>query len=506
MRKNIFFTVVIAMLVFAACDYHKDFDGLDELVNKTEAVTFEYTVVNEDFAIIATELKKNKNAADSLTATALSKNKIFSVDYPAMQYLPSLLKVKYPGASKNSAVKVTFAYKNGSTGFYKLTSDNYTQIWDGVSTVGALTPSKPANSIVPDLLAGKYPKALDGDVKIVEYEYSDTEPGQNETVVPQLDENFNSFTTTGTDKYFSDQEDAKAWKGVTETGVLQPDIRAYSGNNYVQFSAHRSSNPDVNAGDLQKMWAVSPAVDIRDGSKLSFETAGGYFNASTVFEVYALDSDNPVTANKTKLEGWHLAETDDIVSGSYTPFMPSGEIDLSDFAGTTQYIGFCYTGTSGSGNSTTYQLDNVNISYTDISTAVSEKETRFGYFKFENAVWSNIDKDFYQLAEEDYQKIGKTEIAVADAPQYLPILLQQKAPYAQSGDIKVMVYKTSATANAADEYVYKDGAWSPVSFVETQTEQYRFSGWDHQAWVFDPSIYVTMKKGIAETDDYMLVT
>lgn len=173
-----------------------------------------------------------------------------------------------------------------------------------------------------------------------------------------LTENFESFTHGTGAAYFSTQANSKGWKGVKIQGTLEGDVRQFSNNKYVQFSAHRSSG--VTAGTVQEFWVVSPRLDLTNATNkmLSFETAGAFFNATTEFEVYVLDSDNPATANKVKLEGWRKALATDLAAGqTYTPFISSGNIDLSAQTGIKR-IGFYYKGTSGSGNSATYQLDN----------------------------------------------------------------------------------------------------------------------------------------------------
>jgi len=173
--------------------------------------------------------------------------------------------------------------------------------------------------------------------------------------VTSLTENFESFTSGNGSAYFSTQTNNKGWNGFTTAGTLEPDVRTYGTNKYVQFSAHRSS---ISTAIEQEFWLVSPRLDLTNATSkvLSFETVGGYFNDNTVFEVYIIDGSDPATATKIKLEGWRLASTGDL-AGDYTPFIPSGDIDLSSHTGTKR-IAFYYKGQSGSRNSTTYQLDN----------------------------------------------------------------------------------------------------------------------------------------------------
>ncbi|MGL4957231.1 MAG: DUF6359 domain-containing protein, partial [Bacteroidales bacterium] len=171
-----------------------------------------------------------------------------------------------------------------------------------------------------------------------------------------LAEPFEEFLA-GTDVYMGKQKDSKGWRGKALQGTLQPDVRTYNNNNYVQFSAHRNS---ITTAIAQEMWLISPRLDLDKATNktISFETAGGYFNDNTEFKLYVIDSENPTTANKVELTGWRLAKKSDLLAGqSYTPFIPSGNISLEGHTGVKR-IAFCYKGTSGAGNSTTFQLDN----------------------------------------------------------------------------------------------------------------------------------------------------
>ena len=203
-----------------------------------------------------------------------------------------------------------------------------------------------------------------------------TNPGNNPDPVSVLSEDFESFTTGTGDAYFSKQADNKGWNGFTVTGTLEPDLRVYGDNKYVQFSAHRTN---ITTQDVQEMWLVSPRLDVSAATAkiLSFETLGGYFSASTVFEAYVLVGDDPATAQKTKLEGWRIAKESDL-AGSYTPYIPSGDIDLSAFSGVIR-IGFYYKGTSGTGNSTTYQID--NFVFGQAATSLNVSPTSLGFTK-----------------------------------------------------------------------------------------------------------------------------
>ncbi len=186
-------------------------------------------------------------------------------------------------------------------------------------------------------------------------ETTDPEP------VTIFNENFEGFTSGTGAAFFNTQSNNKGWSGVNIQGTLQADIRSYSNNKFLQFSAHRTTG--VQAGAVQEFWAISPRIDFTNATNkvLTFKTAGAYFNENTVYELYILDSDEPATATKVKIEGWRKPLSSDLPSNSqFTAFISSGDIDLSEITGVKR-LGFYYKGTSGSNNSTTYQLDNIKF-------------------------------------------------------------------------------------------------------------------------------------------------
>ncbi|MCL2028220.1 MAG: BACON domain-containing protein [Bacteroidales bacterium] len=176
--------------------------------------------------------------------------------------------------------------------------------------------------------------------------------------VASLIEDFESFTSGPGTAYMNTQSNSKGWRGVSVQGTLEANVRVENSNNYVQFSAHR--NTGVTDGATQEFWLISPRLDLDAATDktLSFDLAAIWYNANTTFEVYILDSENPATANKVKLT--FQEPVNPPTSGTPLVYTPSGNVDLSGHTGVKR-IGFYYKGTSGSGNSTTYQLDNFNF-------------------------------------------------------------------------------------------------------------------------------------------------
>jgi hypothetical protein len=129
--------------------------------------------------------------------------------------------------------------------------------------------------------------------------------------------------------------------------------KAFGGNQYAQASAQGATT-----GTEYDFWLISPALDLNAASPktMSFTSAAAYFQSSTLLEVYLMDAADPA-AGKVKLEATLAVEGDLEEGETYTPHMPSGEIDLSAYTG-IKHIGYRYVGMGGSGTSTTYQVDN----------------------------------------------------------------------------------------------------------------------------------------------------
>jgi hypothetical protein len=227
--------------------------------------------------------------------------------------------------------------------------------------------------------------------------------------VATLSENFESFKEGKGNAYMSTQPDSKGWKGVNIQGTLEPDVRLFDDNKYVHISAHRGS---ITTNDVQEFWLISPGLDVTAAAAktFSFDVSAGYYNGSTVFEVYVLDGDKPATASKTKLM-W--SEPHNIPTGAYSAFASSGNIDLSAYGG-VKYIGFHYKGNSGSGNSTTYQIDNFVFGEGSVPATPVLKFT-----SAEAATAMLKDEFTHTFVLEEKNLTGTTSISCGNLPAWL---------------------------------------------------------------------------------------
>ena len=198
MKKYIYMSMLASLTVLAGCDYNeKYFEGLQEGAVPTDVKSLDYTLTDADYKTIATN-STNKALAAVLDAesgnpdaktyanalAALTSNKYFTAEAPASMYVPAFLASAYPTADDKSAIKITYnnyvaepAYLAELTGgsTYKLTDDDYTSVWESKGVEASFLTPKTLSKI-PSILKNAKPDAVKGDVLLINYSYSQTEP------------------------------------------------------------------------------------------------------------------------------------------------------------------------------------------------------------------------------------------------------------------------------------------------------------------------------------------
>lgn len=114
---------------------------------------------------------------------AVAGNKYFTEEAPAVWYLPAYIASKYPYMDDNS--KVTVHYKNyenlpeylkafNGMKAYDMNSDDYKVVWGDKVSVSYISPS--TLNKIPAALKEGVAKPADGEMRMVNYAYSETEP------------------------------------------------------------------------------------------------------------------------------------------------------------------------------------------------------------------------------------------------------------------------------------------------------------------------------------------
>jgi len=159
---------------------------------------------------------------------------------------------------------------------------------------------------------------------------------------------------------FADVNQLAGWKSYPEAGGKSWYCNEVSSRKWIQATAFSSGQSSVIT------WMISPLLDLTMAQKpyLSFESADGYDNGATLELFISSDyagSTTPWTSNWTRLPFTLPAST----PSGYSPFVSSGQIDLSAFRGGPVYLAWVYKGADPAGTasdkSTTWEVDNVVV-------------------------------------------------------------------------------------------------------------------------------------------------
>jgi len=147
----------------------------------------------------------------------------------------------------------------------------------------------------------------------------------------------------------------EGWTNVNVNGGTRVwEVREFDGNKYAQTSAFSSNeNP-------YETWLVTPGLILPEGTspKLSFGTKDGFNNGNALTIKISTDFTGDVTAATWSPLNATISTGN--TSGYGDSFVPSGDIDLSAYAGQVVYVAYHYVGASN-GTTTTYQIDNVSV-------------------------------------------------------------------------------------------------------------------------------------------------
>ncbi len=127
-----------------------------------------------------------------------------------------------------------------------------------------------------------------------------------------------------------------------------------SSNRWVQATAFESGEESVIT------WMITPALDLTTAVSpyIRFESANGWDKGASIELFVSSDYDEsatPWTSTWTEL----AFTLPPLSSSGYGPFVSSGNVDLSAYAGDTVYIAWVYTGSST--QTTTWEVDNVLV-------------------------------------------------------------------------------------------------------------------------------------------------
>ena len=218
MKKILLYSVFIA-LALTACDYNEDnFDGFDDLGKPTDVKKTEYTLTDADYKAIAgnSDNKAIALAYDPVDSTVykalqnITSSKTFTHTISAHEYIPAYLKTLYPTADPKSSVKVTYNEEVGcpayldvlaAAGRYTLKSSDYESVWGSTVKASYLSPTTATDATFSTILGEAKPGAKEGDIVMVNYNYSNVEPstggGSGEETAKPYYKKVNAVTEAG---------------------------------------------------------------------------------------------------------------------------------------------------------------------------------------------------------------------------------------------------------------------------------------------------------------------
>lgn len=188
MNKYILSAALLSCLLAACEDVNDKIDGLDDVVAKNNSVvnnSIEYTLTSSDYASFgAKSYYLTKDPADTAVLKLVKQYSAFPDNDLAKKYLPDLIANKWYQLDNGSSVNINYDLVSdgvnstvsavASAKVYELTATDYEAAG---ATSGFLTPS--SVSKLPSLLASAV-EASDGDLCIVKYNYSESEPSASD--------------------------------------------------------------------------------------------------------------------------------------------------------------------------------------------------------------------------------------------------------------------------------------------------------------------------------------
>ena len=436
MRK--LYTGILALMMLGACNPMEDvYDELD-LLEKPISKELEYTLTDADYATVAKEAYKLKTEQDSVAADYIKKNKAFSEQYGANQYLGGLFSSLYPGLKDGSSVKATYNFYEGAfPDVEKVTLGikNYQQGGKDIAKYLCLS-EKEASGRLDSALVGL--KLEDKALALITCKVAEGRSGKAENVF--------DFTM---DKYDYQilvddvKKNHKEW--LTDKGDSEFYYGASSYNK--NFSAKKKDWEKYNKGVVITDDFITGRI--REGVELLLETK--FAKDAVVGVIYHVrysvyDNKNLPTQMAfkcTKADGapeFELVENIDAVK--------------------------------------TYEVTNLYEYSTKYKNYTIVKETQ-GYVV--------SDEDFDGMGIKDHSFSSSN-----NSKNYLPQFLSLKFPYAQPGTKCIVAYKNDNGKKYSfytDEYTFIDGVWTVYNPTVVKTDQFIYA---NGAWMFDPSVRFTM--------------
>lgn len=482
-----------------------------------------YTLTPENYKTIST-LAANvaiaKERGEEAALEAIGNNACFATDEEARRYIPALLAdpdvdLPYYTLNNNSSVEVSYnvssslpqVVKDINSGVltYTLDEADYQSVW-GSSTdfIEAFAPSHLPGASVPGILADNLEPA-DGQYAVASYNYTNVEPDFGGTPVIPDQPAFELTSVLGS---------CTEGQNISVNGIVTAiDARGFIlTDNSGSILCYQNSGFDPESVVIGSQVSITGEVSVYNrGLQLTltdnWNVAGKQtYTYPAAKEVSGADMDAAVAGTenihpelvtfvgKLSISGnyYNIA-----VDGAETAvgslyMLPNMYKDALEDGATYSFTGY-FMAVSGSGKYYNIVLVNATAPVTKAlrRAAANGAVAETGLYKYSGGSWA-LAKDAFVLQPDTYKAMGLTyaNLSGSQPDQYLPIYLKTNFPYAQSGDVKTVVYyyhTSDGNFYQARQYSFDGSGWNPVLGSSTS----KFSKMDDN-WQYNPSIEITL--------------
>lgn len=504
--------IALGALVFSACskDYYNDhFEGLEDMQTITDVRTLEYTLTDDDYALMAKDASKISSGNQAAFA-AIGAAKGFESVEQAQSLVPYY--IAYTGGkffmlSNNSSIKLTYNVLTAGDSYmseitdnlktYTLAADDYIAAWGSEEDyVDMLTPntiSKLAASIPTEGYAA-------GDYVAVTYKYAESEPvftevgGGSEAAkyvykpvdVPSGADGKYLFVAAGLEgKYYAatNVNDtsgagygyAQSFEVTVSDGVIIPE------ENMV---------PNDHSRNIENcVFLLEPASGNEYYLHNEFDNSYYYVTSYASFSYSSSVGEGSYTYVFADADGGATTEMKNVGANRVFVFVPSKK----------QWNMYASLGETDQVYPKLYRREAVEAETLSAATraAVTKPASvnKYAFFKFDGSKFAAVDLAVIQPS--DYTVMGNTYGNITDGTQsqYLPKFLEMTYPYAKADDVKYVAYRLYAGGSTdwtVDKYLFDGTTWGVEANLEAVTDQFvRQNG----KWLWNPSVVINLPVG-----------
>ena len=540
MKTNINRALLIGGIALALGSCSEDawnnrLEGFEGGVRPTDVQTIKYEMTDNDYTRLANNrFNKALAKADGVEAElkAVGTDKYLNPAIPADKYIPNLLKdslFSYYTLSDGSAINISYREVdanlpdeikglNGDVQ-YVVSQRDYQYAYGSTSDYAmAFSPSYPAATLIPGILADVFDYAAAGEYRVVKYNESDTDPDFGQ--VFEMSDVVSAGLTAGSKVEIQGIVTAICTRGVVVTDK-GGSILVYSGS----FpSGTYKVGDQVKVNGAVASYKNCLQIDYNNATvvKLGEET---YTYPAPVeltadYLVKANGNEAPVPAVYAHITGTMVVDgnfynvmLDGSMAARGSVYNPTDAVKARLEDGRKVSLLGYFTQTSTSKLDNGDEIVNANFVVTDVeyaSKAASHKAARRvasvtsvprnAAYVFDGSKWSAAGTDVVVLQPADYEAMGQSHgnLSGSQPDEFLPIFLTRSFPYAQKDDTKFVAYLYYAgdeTKYACSQYTFTGTDWIDSigsNGVTTVTSQFVLRD---GKWQLDPSVTLTLPAG-----------